>query len=96
MRRFDVSNFMTKLLPFKTIAFDTNTLAPDVPILTHEYFKDHYVVGIVFIEISQPTGKNFKEMAVVGICIEREASRLDQSTNLTNRIEVQMRQKSKI
>lgn len=253
MRRFDVSNFMTKLLAFKTIAFDTNTLAADVPILTHEYFKDQYAVdgdnvtkeveeaiikwmlgspakelflselrvghnsfidynvkqpiienpqkkpgdidllicpghkptlaiafqckrvvvkslghddvirklpkvvdlvtqaneqrkqlgfhrnylailimadgskklndnilfrgcnqetfqkiyefpdrerihndvGIVFIEISQPTGKNFKEMAVVGICIEREASPLDQSTNLTNRIEVRMRQKSK-
>ena len=55
----------------------------------------HNDVGIVFIEISQPTGKNFNEMAVVGICIEREASRLDQSTNLTNRIEVRMRQKSK-
>lgn len=47
MRRFDVSNcsnFMTKFLAFKTITFDTNTLSADVPILTHEYFKDHYAV----------------------------------------------------
>ena len=35
---------MTKLLAFKTIAFDTNTLSADVPILTHEYFKDHYAM----------------------------------------------------
>ena len=35
---------MTKLLAFKTIAFDTHTLSADVPILTHEYFKDHYAV----------------------------------------------------
>ena len=47
MRRFDVSNrsnFMTKPLALKTISFDTNTLSADEPILTHEYFKDHYAV----------------------------------------------------
>lgn len=50
-------------------------------------------VGVVFIEISQPTGKSFDRMVVVGICIDQHASRLDQPTQLTNRIKDLMRRK---
>jgi len=70
---------------------------------TQETFKEIYEfpqreslssdVGVVFIEISQPTGKSFDRMAVVGICIDQHASRLDQPTQLTNRIKDLMRRK---
>jgi hypothetical protein len=43
-------------------------------------------VGVIFIEISQPTGKSIDSMAGVGICIDKEAERLEQPYNLTNRI----------
>lgn len=48
--------------------------------------KLHEDIGVIFIEITQPTGKHIDEMAVVGICIDKEANRLDQPTCLTNRI----------
>jgi hypothetical protein len=44
-------------------------------------------VGVIFIEISQPTGKSIDSMARVGICIDKEAKRLEQPLNLTNRID---------
>lgn len=53
----------------------------------------HKDVGIVFIEIVQPTGKSFDQYVTVGICIETEATRVSQGTNLTNRIEELMRRK---
>lgn len=43
-------------------------------------------VGVIFVEISQPTGKSFRNMAVVGVCIDKEAARLDQPPSLTNRV----------
>lgn len=43
-------------------------------------------VGIIFVKITQPTGKTFNNMSVVGVCVNKEAARLDQSSNLTNRI----------
>lgn len=44
----------------------------------------HEDIGVIFIEITQPTGKHINGMAVVGICIDKEANRLDQPTRLTN------------
>lgn len=46
----------------------------------------HNDVGVIFVEISQPTGKSFREMAYVGVCIDKEAARLDQTLALTNRV----------
>jgi hypothetical protein len=46
----------------------------------------HCDVGVIFIEISQPTGKSFRQMVLVGVCIDKEAVRLDQTQGLTNRI----------
>jgi hypothetical protein len=46
----------------------------------------HKDVGVIFIEITQPTGKYINNMAVVGICIDKEAGWIEQSSNLTNRI----------
>lgn len=46
----------------------------------------HADVGVVFIDITQPTGRSVDEMAVVGVCVDREAEQLDQTPNLTNRI----------
>jgi hypothetical protein len=53
----------------------------------------HKDVGIVFIEIVQPTGKSYDEHVIVCICVDTEASRLSQTPNLTNRIEELMRRK---
>lgn len=52
----------------------------------------HEDVGVIFVEISQPTGKSFRNMVVVGVCIDREAARLEQTPKLTNRITELMRQ----
>ena len=43
-------------------------------------------VGIIFVKVTQPTGKTFNNMSLVGVCLNKEAARLDQSSNLTNRI----------
>lgn len=53
----------------------------------------HEDVGVIFVEIAQPTGKSFSEMVVVGVCIDQEAARLDQPPRLTNRIRELMNQK---
>lgn len=53
----------------------------------------HKDVGIVFIEIVQPTGKSFDQYVTVGVCVETEARRLDQLPKLTNRIEEVMKRK---
>jgi hypothetical protein len=51
----------------------------------------HNDVGILFIDVSQPTGKSYDQMAVVGICHDQQAAHLEQSPNLTNRIKEFMR-----
>lgn len=43
-------------------------------------------VGIVFVKITQPTGKHFNEMAGIGYCIDKEANEQEQTTSMTNRI----------
>ena len=55
--------------------------------------KVHKDVGIIFIEIAHPAGKHYDQQAVVDICFDREAVRLNQIPRLTNRIEDLMRQK---
>jgi hypothetical protein len=46
----------------------------------------HPDVGVIFVMVSQPTGKSFKRMSVIGVCVDQEAARLDQTDELTNRI----------
>ena len=37
-------------------------------------------VGIIFVKIIQPTGKDYQQYGLLGICIDREAARLNQQT----------------
>lgn len=46
----------------------------------------HEDVGIIFIKITQPTTKDYREKVSVGVCFDRLANRLSQTDNLTNRI----------
>lgn len=46
----------------------------------------HEDVGIIFVEIGQPTGKSFRTQVNVCLRVDKEAARLDQLPNLTNRI----------
>lgn len=46
----------------------------------------HQDVGIVFIKVTQPTGKHFNEMAGIGLCIDKEAQEQEQSVAMTNKI----------
>ncbi len=54
----------------------------------------HDDVGVVFIEISQPTGKNFDETAIVAVAVDREAARLEQRAIMTDKVRKLMRQSS--
>ncbi len=46
----------------------------------------HEDVGIIFVEIGQPTGKSFRQQVNVCLRVDKEAVRLDQPASLTNRI----------
>lgn len=46
----------------------------------------HEDVGIIFVEIGQPTGKSYKTQVNICLRVDKEASRLDQPPSLTNRI----------
>lgn len=46
----------------------------------------HEDVGIIFVEIGQPTGKSFRTQVNICLRVDKEATRLDQSPSLTNRI----------
>ena len=46
----------------------------------------HPDVGIIFIRITQPTGRNYEDQSSIGVCFDRLANRLPQTDNLTNRI----------
>lgn len=48
-------------------------------------------VGIIFTKVTQPTGKSFDRMSMVGICVNKLAPRLDQTPDLTNRTAAFMR-----
>ena len=43
-------------------------------------------IGIVFIKVTQPTGKHFNEMAGIGYCIDKEANEQEQTSSMTNKI----------
>lgn len=43
-------------------------------------------VGVVFVEIVQPTGRAIGEMAYVGVCVDRPARPREQSARLTSRV----------
>lgn len=51
----------------------------------------HSDVGIIFVKVTQPTGKSFQQMADIGICVDQDAARLEQTVQLTNRIADYMR-----
>lgn len=42
-------------------------------------------VGVMFIEIVQPTGKDTSDMVWIGVCLDKRARKLEQSHHLTNR-----------
>lgn len=46
----------------------------------------HADVGVIYIQITQPTGLDFSEMHGLGICIDKEAVKLQQSEKITNRV----------
>lgn len=46
----------------------------------------HHDVGVAYIEIIQPTGKEINKMGQVGICVDKRAIQLEQSSRLTERI----------
>ena len=46
----------------------------------------HEDVGIIFIEVIQPTGKSFEKMGGICVRVERNATPLQQPDNLTNRV----------
>lgn len=46
----------------------------------------HEDVGLIFIEIVQPTGKIFKDHAMVAVCVEKKAKPLEQSIKLSNMV----------
>ncbi len=46
----------------------------------------HEDVGIIFVEIGQPTGKSFRKQVNICLRIDKEASKIDQTPSLTNRI----------
>jgi hypothetical protein len=43
-------------------------------------------VGILFLKITQPTGKSWRRMQQVSVCVDKPASCLDQTARLTNRV----------
>lgn len=49
-------------------------------------------VGIIFVEIVQPTGETFRNRTNIGICIDKEAARIDQTSILTKSIEDLLKQ----
>ena len=46
----------------------------------------HEDVGIIFIQITQPTGTDYTEKGNIGICLDKSAGRLTQTAILTERI----------
>ncbi|MGH9872911.1 MAG: hypothetical protein ACRD9S_10650 [Pyrinomonadaceae bacterium] len=46
----------------------------------------HDDVGVLFIQLTQPTGKSFRRMYELGVCLDKQARPLEQTSNLTNRI----------
>jgi hypothetical protein len=46
----------------------------------------HSDVGVIYVQLTQPTGRSHNSMYGFGICIDKQAKELDQPVNLTNRI----------
>lgn len=46
----------------------------------------HEDVGIIFVEIGQPTGKSFRHQVNICLRIDKEAKKLEQTSSLTNRV----------
>lgn len=53
----------------------------------------HEDVGIVFVKVTQPTGKHFNDMAGIGFCVDKKAKELEQSSSLTNKVNALLRDK---
>ncbi len=43
-------------------------------------------LGIVYVKVTQPTGKHFNEMAGIGFCIDKKAGELEQTSLMTNKV----------
>jgi hypothetical protein len=46
----------------------------------------HKDVGVVYVKVTQPTGKHYNLMGGIGICVDKPASFLEQTDGMTNRI----------
>lgn len=46
----------------------------------------HPDVGIVFVKVTQPTGKHFNEMAGIGYCIDKAAGPQEQTPAMNNKV----------
>ncbi|MFO1076690.1 MAG: hypothetical protein U1E73_03080 [Planctomycetota bacterium] len=63
---------------------------------THETFRQiydfpqreslHEDVGVVFVEVVQPSGRSIDELAYVAVCVDRDAKPREQSPRVTSRI----------
>ncbi len=54
--------------------------------------KLHEDVGIVFVRVTQPTGKDFNLMSGQGFCIDKKAAHLEQTITMTNKVKELLKQ----
>lgn len=55
--------------------------------------KPHDDVGIVYLKVTQPTGKHYDQMCGVGLCVDKQAGRLEQTPEMTNKVRNLLSQK---
>ncbi|MFM9903635.1 MAG: hypothetical protein ACKVQJ_03580 [Pyrinomonadaceae bacterium] len=70
--------------------------------LSEETFKEiydfpqrdsvHEDVGIIFIKITQPTGTDYREKGSIGVCVDKAAGKLTQTSALTGQLSDLMKQ----
>ena len=46
----------------------------------------HEDLGVIYVSISQPTGRSFNLTGGIGVCIDKNANKLEQTIGLTNKI----------
>ncbi len=52
-------------------------------------------VGVAFVEIIQPTGRDYREQGSVGICVDKEARELRQPARLTENVTTWLRRRNR-
>lgn len=54
--------------------------------------QPHEDVGVVFLKVTQPTGKHYDRMAGIGLCVDKRAGHLDQTAEMTNKVKDLLKQ----